>query len=85
MNQGITHAAAEYAPWPEPTDADLAAIEREMPVLTAETELLDAYIQVLGRPATELDERRIRRARRRLLAARTALTNHTARTQGGAA
>ncbi|MET7618820.1 DUF6284 family protein [Streptomyces sp. NPDC005408] len=54
----------------EPSAAQLDAIELEMPVITAEVELLDAQIITLDRPATELDARRIRRARRKVLAAR---------------
>lgn len=57
----------------EPTDADLAAIEREWPVIEAELEELDAWIQILiaGRHASGLDWRRLRRAQRRLLAAQS--------------
>ncbi|MEU6216706.1 DUF6284 family protein [Streptomyces sp. NPDC047022] len=71
----------------EPTDAELGAIEREMPVVLADVELLDAQIATLDRVPTELDARRIRRARRRALAARVALLNHTpaAILSGGAA
>ncbi|AQW51776.1 DUF6284 family protein [Streptomyces violaceusniger] len=62
----------------EPTAAELDAIEYEMPVITAEVELLDAQIATLDRPVSELDARRIRRAWRRVLAARRALTNQAA-------
>ncbi|MBL3667583.1 hypothetical protein JL475_16635 [Streptomyces sp. M2CJ-2] len=62
----------------EPTDAELDAIEREMPVILADVKLLDAHIVTLDRTPTELDARRIRRARRRALAARVALVNRTA-------
>ncbi|MGW2654978.1 DUF6284 family protein [Streptomyces sp. NPDC001478] len=61
----------------EPSGAELDAIEREMPVIVAEVELLDAQIMTLDRPASELDIRRIRRARRRVLAARRDLSNRT--------
>ncbi|KOT94007.1 hypothetical protein ADK87_31450 [Streptomyces sp. NRRL F-4711] len=63
------------------------AIEQEMPVILADVDLLDAQIVTLDRTPTELDERRIRRARRRALAARVALVNRTAGTSmpGGAA
>ncbi|SDM65919.1 DUF6284 family protein [Streptomyces wuyuanensis] len=69
----------------EPTGAELDAIEREMPLIAAEVELLDAQIGLLDRAATALDERRIRRARNRVLAARRDLTNRTAGVPGGPA
>ncbi|MFE4663367.1 DUF6284 family protein [Streptomyces hydrogenans] len=69
----------------EPSDVELDAIELEMPLIEAERDLLDVEIMTLGRPATELDERRIRRARNRVLAARRDLTNRTAARSGGAA
>jgi hypothetical protein len=53
----------------EPTPADLAAIEREWPLIEAELAVLDAEISALsgtGGPSP-LDWRRLRRARRRLL------------------
>ncbi|SEP65129.1 DUF6284 family protein [Streptomyces radiopugnans] len=59
----------------EPSAAELDAIEHEMPLLLAEVELLDAHITVLDRVPSELDARRLRRARRRVLAARAALAN----------
>ncbi|MGW3937298.1 DUF6284 family protein [Streptomyces phaeochromogenes] len=64
----------------EPTAAALDAIECEMPVIEANIELLDAQIITLDRIPTELDARRIRRAHRRVLAARRTLAN-TAATQ----
>ncbi|MFG2834819.1 DUF6284 family protein [Streptomyces zaomyceticus] len=59
----------------EPSDAELDAIEREMPLILADVELLDAVIKTLDRPVSKLDERRIRRARNRVVAARRDLTN----------
>ncbi|MCZ0980247.1 DUF6284 family protein [Streptomyces diastatochromogenes] len=59
----------------EPSDAELGAVELEMPLILAEVDLLDAEIMTIDRPATELDERRIRRARNRVLAERRDLTN----------
>ena len=59
----------------EPTAADLAAIEAEWPLIDAELALLDAEISALpavGRPS-QLDWRRLRRAERRVLAARVRL------------
>ncbi|MFD6290927.1 DUF6284 family protein [Streptomyces sp. NPDC060205] len=61
----------------EPTAAELDAIEREMPVIEANIELLDAQIITLDRIPTDLDARRIRRARRKVLAARLAAANLT--------
>ncbi|MFJ1913179.1 DUF6284 family protein [Streptomyces sp. NPDC088147] len=72
-----------------PTAAELDAIELEMPLILADVELLDAQIMTIDRPATELDIRRIRRARRRVLAARRELSNlsaaSTVTAPGGAA
>ncbi|MFJ4472023.1 DUF6284 family protein [Streptomyces sp. NPDC089424] len=89
MNPIVTvqEAVTAFEPWMEPTDAELDAIEREMPVILADVDLLDAQIVTLDRTPTELDERRIRRARRRALAARVALVNRAAGTRlsGGAA
>lgn len=62
----------------EPSDAELDAIELEMPLILADVVLLDAQIMTIGRTPTELDARRIRRARRRVLAARRDLANRTA-------
>ncbi|MFE9928238.1 DUF6284 family protein [Streptomyces sp. NPDC005533] len=68
-------------PWSdglEPTDAELNAIEIELPLILAERDLLDAEITTLDRTPTEVDEQRLRRARRQVLAARTALENRAA-------
>ncbi|WP_405389676.1 DUF6284 family protein [Streptomyces sp. NBC_01102] len=59
----------------EPSAAELDAIEQQMPLILAEVELLDAQIMTIDRPANELDERRIRRAGRKVLAARHVLAN----------
>ncbi|WP_031083493.1 DUF6284 family protein [Streptomyces sp. NRRL S-1831] len=89
MNHIVTvqDAVTAFPDFMEPTDAELDAIEQEMPVILADVDLLDAQIVTLDRTPTELDERRIRRARRRALAARVALVNRTAGTSmpGGAA
>ncbi|WMC87252.1 DUF6284 family protein [Streptomyces rochei] len=89
MNHIVTvqDAVTAFADFMEPTDAELDAIEREMPVILADVDLLDAHIVTLDRTPTGLDARRIRRARRRALAARVALVNRTAGTSlsGGAA
>lgn len=83
----VQDAVTAFAPWMEPTNAELAAIELESPLILAEVDLLDAQIMTLDRTPTELDERRIRRARNRVLAARRNLVNRTADASlpGGAA
>ncbi|TQL20830.1 DUF6284 family protein [Streptomyces sp. SLBN-134] len=83
----VQDAVTAFADFMEPTAAELDAIEREMPVILADVDLLDAHIVTLDRTPTELDNRRIRRARRRALAARVALLNRTASVSlpGGAA
>ncbi|MGV9419825.1 DUF6284 family protein [Streptomyces sp. NPDC003674] len=83
----VQDAVTAFADWREPTDAELDAIETEMPVILADVDLLDAHIVTLDRTPTELDARRVRRARRRALAARVALLNRAAGTEqsGGAA
>ncbi|MEV8595658.1 DUF6284 family protein [Streptomyces sp. NPDC052012] len=83
----VQDAVTAFADFMEPTDAELDAIEREMPVILADVDLLDAQIITLDRTPTELDARRMRRARRRALAARVALVNRGfgASLPGGAA
>ncbi|MFC8140323.1 DUF6284 family protein [Streptomyces paradoxus] len=89
MNHIVTvqDAVTAFADSMEPTDAELDAIEQEMPVILADVDLLDAQIITLDRIPSELDNRRMRRARRRALAARIALVNRTsaATIPGGAA
>ncbi|MEV7240881.1 DUF6284 family protein [Streptomyces sp. NPDC093248] len=74
----VQDAVTAFADFMEPTAAELDAIEREMPAIFADVELLAAQIIPLDRTPTELDARRIRRARRRVLAERRALANHAA-------
>ncbi|MEU3346274.1 DUF6284 family protein [Streptomyces sp. NPDC006700] len=74
----VQDAVTAFADFMEPTAAELDAIELEMPVILADVDLLDAQIITLDRTPSELDARRIRRARRRALAARVALLNRTA-------
>ncbi|OSC73738.1 hypothetical protein B5180_16585 [Streptomyces sp. BF-3] len=71
----------------EPSDAELDAIETESPLILADVALLDAQIMTIDRTPTELDQQRIRRARRRVLAARRDLANRaaTVTVSGGAA
>ncbi|WP_328434250.1 DUF6284 family protein [Streptomyces sp. NBC_00425] len=83
----VQEAVTAFADFMEPTAAELDAIELESPVIAAEVDLLDAQIKTLDRPANEVDARRIRRARNRVLAARRDLVNRTAGVMlpGGAA
>ncbi|MFD3906496.1 hypothetical protein HXS80_08320 [Streptomyces sp. CB04723] len=72
------HAAVTAALFDgEPSDAELDAIELEMPAILADVVLLDAQIMTIDRTPSELDHQRIRRARRRVLAARRDLANRT--------
>ncbi|WP_318218479.1 DUF6284 family protein [Streptomyces sp. SCL15-6] len=76
----VQEAVTAFADWMEPTDAELDAIELEMPAILADVDLVDAEIAALERVPGELDARRIRRARRKALAARVALLNQAAGT-----
>ncbi|MEV2253020.1 DUF6284 family protein [Streptomyces sp. NPDC050147] len=71
----VQDAVTAFEPWMEPTAAELDAIELEMPVILADVDLLDAQIITLDRTPNELDARRLRRARRKALAARVTLAN----------
>ncbi|MCL6300499.1 DUF6284 family protein [Streptomyces kronopolitis] len=81
MNYIVTvqEAVTAFAPWQEPTGAELDAVEAEMPVICAEVELLDAQIITLDRAPSEVDECRIRRALHRVLAARRDMANAAAK------
>ncbi|MBZ6132414.1 DUF6284 family protein [Streptomyces olivaceus] len=89
MNHIVTvqDAVTAFADFMEPTDAELDAIEREMPVILAGVDLVDAQITALDRVPNEVDSRRIRRARNRVLTARRELANRAAGASlpGGAA
>ncbi len=54
----------------DPTAAELAEIEQEWPLITAELDLLDAEIAFInaGPYASVLDRRRVRRSEHRVLA-----------------
>ncbi|MBP5869239.1 DUF6284 family protein [Streptomyces europaeiscabiei] len=73
----VQDAVTAFADWIEPTDAELDAIEVESPLILAEVDLLDAQIITLDRTPNELDARRIRRARNKVLTARRDLANRT--------
>ncbi|MFF7266608.1 DUF6284 family protein [Streptomyces sp. NPDC008159] len=82
----VQDVVTAFADWIEPTHAELDAIELESPLILAEVDLLDAQIITLDHAPNELDARRVRRARNKVLAARRDLLNRTANgTAGGAA
>ena len=88
MNNIVTvqDVVTAFADFMEPTDAELDAIDREMPAILADVDLVDAQIITLDRTPTELDIRRIRRAYRRVLAAERDQANRAgASTAGGVA
>ncbi|EDY56875.1 MULTISPECIES: DUF6284 family protein [Streptomyces] len=74
----VQDAVTAFADFIEPTAAELDAIDAEMPLILADVDLLDAQIITLDRLPNELDARRIRRARNRVLSERRALANRTA-------
>ncbi|MBY8345202.1 DUF6284 family protein [Streptomyces spinosirectus] len=80
----VQDAVTAFADWIEPTNAELDAIEQELPAILADVDLLDAQIITLDRIPTELDARRIRRAHRKVLAARRTLANRSNATGGAA-
>jgi hypothetical protein len=80
----VQEAVTAFADWIEPTNAELDAIEQELPAILADVDLLDTQIITLDRVPSELDARRIRRARRKVLAERRTLANRTAATGGAA-
>jgi hypothetical protein len=89
MNDIVTvqEAVTAFADFMEPTDAELGAIELEMPAILADVDLIDAQIIAMDHAPNEVDTRRVRRALARVLAERAKLTNRTAATvpAGGAA
>ncbi|MEV7592580.1 DUF6284 family protein [Streptomyces sp. NPDC089922] len=86
--KSIVALQKRVTPWSdglEPSAAELDAIEEEMPVISAEVELLDIRIALMDRAPNELDERRFRRAVHRLLEARRTFAAATEQAPGGAA
>jgi hypothetical protein len=71
----VQEAVTAFAPFMEPTDAELDAIEREAPLIDAELELLGMQIALLDQPVSVLGERRRRRAANKVLAARREIAN----------
>ncbi|MFF8020065.1 DUF6284 family protein [Streptomyces sp. NPDC007896] len=89
MNHIVTvqEAVTAFADWNEPTDAELAAIESEMPLILADVDLIDAQIIAMDHSPNEVDTRRVRRALARVLTEWRILANRTAdeMAAGGAA
>ncbi|MFF4972699.1 DUF6284 family protein [Streptomyces sp. NPDC001083] len=86
MNQiTVLDAVTAFADWNEPTDAELSAIEAEMPLILADVDLIDAQITAMDHAPNDVDARRVRRALARVLAEYRVLANHTAGAAGGAA
>ncbi|MFE2218916.1 DUF6284 family protein [Streptomyces canus] len=81
----VQDVVTAFADFMEPTAAELDAIELESPLILAEVDLLDAHIVTLDRTPNELDARRVRRARNRVLSERRALANRASSATGGAA
>ncbi|MFF7641784.1 DUF6284 family protein [Streptomyces canus] len=74
----VQDAVTAFADFMEPTAAELDAIDAEMPLILADVDLIDAQIITLDWLPNELDARRIRRARNRVLSERRALANRAA-------
>ncbi|MET7845400.1 DUF6284 family protein [Streptomyces sp. NPDC005356] len=71
----VQELVTDGLPDAEPSWRDLHAIELESPLINAEMDLLDVQISLLDRPASELGERRLRRAANKVLAARRTVAN----------
>ncbi|WP_435612186.1 DUF6284 family protein [Streptomyces sp. bgisy159] len=74
----VQEAVTAFADWMEPTDAELDAIDAEMPAILADVEELDVRIALLDRVPGELDTRRARRERHRVLVERAMVANRAA-------
>ncbi|MEU9139786.1 DUF6284 family protein [Streptomyces sp. NPDC048404] len=74
----VLDAVTAFADWMEPTEAELSAIESELPLILADVDLIDAQIIAMDHIPNEVDARRIRRALARVLAERAKLTSRTA-------
>ncbi|MER5952382.1 DUF6284 family protein [Streptomyces sp. NPDC001893] len=85
MNHIVTvqDAVTAFAPFMEPTDAELDAIEQEAPLIAAELELLDVQIALLDRKVTAFAERQLRRAANKVLAERAELANRVVSVREG--
>ncbi len=69
MEEEAVAAHRSHDPHQDPTAADLAAIEREWPLIAAELDLTDIQtcIWCAEGKTTELDRHRLRRAEQRLM------------------
>ncbi|MFF3612746.1 DUF6284 family protein [Streptomyces sp. NPDC002580] len=76
----VQDAVTAFADFMKPTDAELDAIELEMPAILSDVDLIDAQITAMDHVPNEVDTRRVRRALSRVLAERAKLTNRTAST-----
>ncbi|MFE5139077.1 DUF6284 family protein [Streptomyces fagopyri] len=87
MNPIVTvqEAVTAFADFMEPTDAELDAIESEMPLILADVDLIDAQIIAMDHTPNEVDTRRVRRALARVLTEYRVLANRTTDAVGGAA
>ncbi|MGW3631779.1 DUF6284 family protein [Streptomyces sp. NPDC005122] len=87
MNTIVTvqEAVTAFADFVEPTDAELEAIEVEMPLILADVDLVDAQIIAMDHAPNEVDTRRVRRALARVLTEYRVLANRTTDAVGGAA
>ncbi|MCX4576088.1 DUF6284 family protein [Streptomyces sp. NBC_01571] len=83
----VQEAVTAFAEWNEPTDAELDAIEQELPLILADVDLIDAQIIAMDHTPNEVDTRRVRRALARVLTEYRVLANRTtdAEAAGGAA
>ena len=82
----VQDAVTAFADFMEPTDAELDAIELEMPLILADVDLIDAQIIAMDHTPNEMDARRVRRALARVLTEYRTLANRTdAEAAGGAA
>ncbi|MET9126364.1 DUF6284 family protein [Streptomyces sp. NPDC004528] len=81
----VLDAVTAFADWNEPTDAELSAIEAEMPLILADVDLIDAQITAMDDTPNDVDARRVRRALARVLTEYRVLANSTTEAAGGAA
>ncbi|MFJ5269312.1 DUF6284 family protein [Streptomyces sp. NPDC088358] len=81
----VLDAVTAFADWNEPTDAELSAIEAEMPLILADVDLIDAQITAMDHAPNDVDARRVRRALARVLAERAKRSNRTAAVPAGGA
>ncbi|MER7675373.1 DUF6284 family protein [Streptomyces sp. NPDC096934] len=81
----VLDAVTAFADWMEPTAAELDAIEREMPLILADVDLIDAQIIAMDHTPNDVDTRRVRRALARVLTEYRVLANRTTDAVGGAA